>query len=184
VKKTTPLALHVVAGIPVPAPPKARTSVLRLPGGPTTTRWLSRGASQTAGWGAALERELNQDLEIAAHCVLDLTVAGMDLEELTDELHPLWDRGLPRILAAMDESRVQLAALGALACPGTFLLDLAASPSADRLKKLSTWCRKNDLGLLVRCQAGMDGSWKGRTVAADASIADLAGHFLPESGIV
>jgi hypothetical protein len=183
VKKTLGIALHVLAGTPLaPASPEAKTSVLRLPGGTTTTRWLSRGASNSGGWGTALERHLNLELPVAAHCVLDLAEEGVDLESLTDELHPRWDRGLPRIRATLDEVRIQFASLGCHPTPGTLLVDLFHPPAADRLKKLSSWCKRNDLALLVRTASGSERLGPTPEVPAQIPLADLARHFLsPEA---
>ncbi|MBK9576575.1 MAG: hypothetical protein IPK50_01685 [Fibrobacterota bacterium] len=182
-KKTQAVALHVVAGTPLPAPiSESKTSVLRLPGGTTTTRWLTRGVSISGGWGTALERELNRDLSVGAHCVLDLSLEGIDLEGLTDELHPLWDRGLPRIRTALDEARIQLAALGCHPTPGTLLLDLHHPPAADRLKKLTAWCKRNDLFLLVRSSTQSGQALGVREVALQTSLADLSRQFLSGTG--
>lgn len=160
----------------------ARTSALRLPGGTTTTRWLTRGASSSQGWGTALERLLNRDAPLASHCVLDLAQEGVDLESLTDELHPAWDRGLPRIRASLDEARIQLAALGAQPSTGILLLDVMGPTADDRLKKLQSWCKRNEMTLVVRTSVPREHASSPVEIDARSSLAEIANRFLSHGG--
>jgi len=60
-------------------------SVLHLPGGTTTTRWISRGASRPKGMASDAEHILNSRERISSHCVLDLLDPDLDQIVLTDD---------------------------------------------------------------------------------------------------
>jgi len=132
-------------------------STLRLPGGTTTLRWLSRGLSRSGGLGTELERELNAGQEVSEHGVLDLRDAEMNLEALTDELDPRWSQGLPRLQSAIGDLISLLPAMGSKGEPGILILDCEASPDPRRIRKIWSWCRTQKMGLVVRGEFNADG---------------------------
>lgn len=132
-------------------------STLRLPGGTTTLRWLSRGLSRSGGLGTDLERELNAGHDVSAHGVLDLRDAGLDLEALTDELDPRWSQGLPRLQSGIGDLISMLPALGSKGEPGVVILDCEASPDPRRIRKIWSWCRTQKMDLVVRGEFNADG---------------------------
>jgi len=136
--------------------PSGGISVLHLPGGTTTSMWISRGASHPKGLASEAERILNADLPVARHCVLDLTEAEMDLIALTDELDPRWPKGLPRMVSVLGDVAAQVAGLGAKGESGLLVLDLPGSNNVQRLRKIRSWCMIRGLGVALR--GGLDGT--------------------------
>jgi len=135
--------------------PSAGTSILHLPEGTTTSRWISRGASRAKGLATEVERLLNGDLPISRHCVLDLSESDLDLIALTDELDPRWPRGLPRMVSVLGDVAAQVAGLGAKGESGLLVLDLPGSNNVQRLRKIRSWCQIRGLGVALR--GGLDG---------------------------
>ena len=149
--------VHALLGTgSVPDPfPKTGISILRFPEGTTTSRWISRGASNSKGLSSQAERILNTDLETSRHCLLDLTEADLDLIALTDELDPRWPRGLPRLVSVLGDVAAQLAGLGAKGESGLVVVDIPGNNNVQRLKKIRSWCQIRGLGVAVR--GGLDG---------------------------
>jgi hypothetical protein len=142
--------IHGLLGTGSDSGPAGVASALRLPGGTSATRWLSRGLSRPRGLGAEIERCLNADDAVSRHCVLDLRDPAMDLVSLTDELDPRWNRGLPAFLSALVDLSAQLPELGAKGEFGVLALDCPGEDDARRLRKIWAWCRSQRMGLAVR----------------------------------
>jgi hypothetical protein len=130
-------------------------SILHFPEGTSTSRWISRGASQAKGLAAQAERLLNADLATSRHCILDLTDPDLDLIALTDELDPRWPRGLPRLVSVLGDVTAHLAGLGAKGESGLVVVDIPGNNNVQRLKKIRSWCQIRGLGVAIR--GGLDG---------------------------
>lgn len=128
---------------------RPRQPGILLPGGLTATRWLSQGASVSAGWPLSVEGALNEGDSWAAHCILNLSRPEIDLVVLTDELDPRYQLGLPMILAVLGDVSAQIASLGARAVPGWVLLDLDSPGDAQRVRKIHAWCTRQGLDIAV-----------------------------------
>lgn len=150
-------------------------SVLHLPGGTTTTRWISRGASRPKGMASDAEHILNSRERTSSHCVLDLLDPDLDQIVLTDELDPRWHRGLPRLSSVMGDLQVQIAELGAKGRFGTLVLDFPGDFEARRLRKVGAWCRQQGLrlALLGRTTDAVVGDWLS-ILAPGSTAKDLA----------
>jgi hypothetical protein len=156
------------------AVPDAGLSILRFPEGTTTSRWISRGASNAKGIASEAERLLNADLETSRHCVLDLTEPDLDLVAITDELDPRWPRGLPRLVSVLGDVAAQLAGLGAKGEAGLVVVDIPGDNNVQRMKKIRSWCQIRGLGVAIR--GGLDGpapDWL-RRLPKGCSPGDLA----------
>ena len=130
-------------------------SILRFPEGTTTSRWISRGASQSKGLAAGAERLLNEEMETSRHCILDLTEPDLDLIAITDELDPRWPRGLPRLVSVIGDVAAQLAGMGAKGEAGLVVVDIPGENNVQRMKKIRSWCQIRGLGVAIR--GGLDG---------------------------
>lgn len=167
-KSTT--TVHVLVGEPrslgdIPV----RTSILSLPKGNSTTRWLSHGASSAQGWGAALERELNDGSSPSRHAVVDLCSPELDAGALTDELDPRWDKGLPHAAATAERTLLELFRLGAKTAKGWLLVDLLAPCPASRIRKIRGFAVANFWKLSVRAPI-VEGAVPEDVLLVDVSI--------------
>ena len=154
---------------------------IRLPGGLTTTRWLSQGASSAAGWPLAVEGALNHGDAWASHCLLNLSRRDLGLHGLTDELDPRYPSGLPWILAVLGDVSAQVSQLGARAVPGWVLLDLDVPGDPQRLRKVQSWCARQGLEIAVvgEVEGGAAVSMPVRPFRPLSVVPDLA-EFLAE----
>jgi len=166
--------IHGILGVVRDRGVSQGVSSLKLPGGISTSRWLSRGLSRSGGLGTELERELNAGSVLSGHGVLDLRDATLDLEALTDELDPRWSQGLPRLQSAMSDLNSVLPALGVKGEPGVLVLDCGAAPDPRRIRKIWSWCRAQKLGLVVRGEFNAEGIEGLSVVGPDEGVLALA----------
>jgi hypothetical protein len=164
-----------------PGASKASVSILHLPEGTTTSRWISRGASQSSSVAADAERMLNTGLPTSRHCILDLTEPDLDLIALTDELDPRWPRGLPRLVSVLGDVVAQIAGMGAKGEAGFVVVDIPGDNNVQRMRKIRAWCQIRGLGVALR--GGLDGQapdWL-RRLPEHCTASELA-YLLGETG--